>query len=117
MKWWRPLGENMHLDCKFLSSPDPRDQMIKSASCLGSRLLHSSLGPFILDFRYLSQLFASVKVISDATVKIVTLRLVDKARRDRGVVEFLDRPSLLAYFRPNPGLIDRIYRALVPSGL
>lgn len=70
-----------------------------------------------LKFGYLSQLFASVKVISDATIKIVTLRLVDKARRDRRIVEFLDRTSHLAYFRPRPGFIDRIYRALVASDL
>lgn len=70
-----------------------------------------------LNFGYLFQLFASIKVISDATVEIVTLRLVDKARRDGRIVEFLDRSRHLANFRPRPGFIDRIYRALVASDL
>lgn len=92
--------------------------MIKSTRYPGIRPLQSSLGLFIWTSAiYLPRLSSPVKVISDTAIEIVTLRLIDKIRSKRRIVECLDRPRLFAYFRPRPGLMDRIYCALVASDL
>lgn len=70
-----------------------------------------------LGFDYLPRLSSPIKVISDTAIEIFTLGLVHEARCGRRVVKLLDRPRRLAYLRPGPGVIDRIYRALVASGL
>lgn len=92
--------------------------MMKSARYPGIHPLQLSLDLFIwASAVYLPRLSSPVKVISDTTIEIVTLRLVDKTRSNRRIVECLDRSRLLAHFRPRPGLIYRIYRALVASDL
>lgn len=102
----------------FPPPPDPGDRMIKSASYPEIRPLQSSLGLFIWISAICPPWLSSpVKVISDTAIEIVTLRLIDETRSKRRIVECLDRPRLFAHFRPRPGLMDRIYRALVASNL